>query len=89
MSSIPQRLYWNGPPERLPDAFRMTKAKADGVLTAVCELWNHELGFELRLMIDGHGLQMSSVVRPGEMFDQIESYQAAMLEKGWSLDARS
>jgi hypothetical protein len=77
---------WNGPPERFRDAFRMTKPKADGVLSAVCEVWSHQFGFELRLMIDGHGLQLSSVVRPSEMLDQVEKYRAAMLEKGWSVD---
>jgi hypothetical protein len=30
---------------------------------AVCELWTHPYGWELRLQINGHGLQMSSVVR--------------------------
>jgi hypothetical protein len=50
-----QREFWNGPPERLPDAFRMTKQKGDRVLSAVCETWSHPFGWELRLEIDGHG----------------------------------
>ena len=33
-----QRAIWNGPPERLSDAFRLTKQKSDSTLTAVCEV---------------------------------------------------
>lgn len=61
-----QREFWNGPPERLPDAFRMTKQKGDRALSAVCETWSHPFGWELRLMIDSHGLQMSCVVRSAD-----------------------
>ena len=53
-----RREFWNGDPERLPDGFKVTKPKGDHVLTAVCEVWTHEMGWELRLMIDGHGLQI-------------------------------
>ena len=60
---VPQRPYWNGAPERLRDAFRMTKQKSDRTFAAVCEVWSHQFGWELKLMIDGRGLQMSSVVR--------------------------
>jgi hypothetical protein len=85
MSNVPQRLYWNGPPERLRDDFRMTKPKPDGVLSAVCEVWSHEFGFELRLTIDGRGRQMSSVVRSGaEMVETVDAWRATMLEKGWT-----
>ena len=36
-------------------------------MTATCEVWTHLFGWELRLVIDGRGLQMSKVVRsPGE-----------------------
>ena len=63
----------------------MTKAKGDHVLTAVCEVWAVEMGWELRLMIDGHGLQLSSLCRSGrEMVDRAEEWRTAMIEKGWS-----
>ena len=61
---VPKREFWtNADPERLPDAWRMTKSKGDRVLSAVCETWSYPFGWELRLTIDGRGLQMSSVVR--------------------------
>jgi hypothetical protein len=60
-------------------------------LTSVCETWTHPLGWELQLLIDGHALQMSSVIRSvgtvrsaGAMIQTIEEWRCAMLEKGWS-----
>jgi hypothetical protein len=84
MSTV-QRQFWNSGPERLPDIFRLTKQKSGGTLCAVCELWTHSFGWELRLTIDGRGLQMSSVVRSaGEMTKTADTWRAAMTEKGWS-----
>jgi rubredoxin len=79
-----QREFWNGPPERLPGGFTVTRAKGDRVLTAVCQVYTHQMGWELRLQVDGQGLLMSSVVRSGaEMIAKVEEWQRAMLEKGW------
>ena len=79
-----QREIWNGPQERLPDAFRLTKPKGDRVLSAVCEVWAHPFGWELRLIIGGHRMQMTSVVQSDrEMHAAVETWKAAMLEKGW------
>jgi hypothetical protein len=70
-----QREIWNGDPERLPDAFRMTKPKGERTIAATCEVHTHQFGRELRLMIDGHGLQMSSVVRSAdEMLTTVEKW---------------
>lgn len=78
------RSIWNGPPERLPDAFRVTKPKGGRTLSAVCGTWTHPFGWELRLMIDGHRMQMTSVVRSAsEMVETIEKWKAAMIGKDW------
>ena len=78
-----RREFWNNAdPERLPDAWRMTKAKGDHTMTAVCEVWAVEMGWDLRLMIDGRGLQLSSLCR--SMVDRADEWKAAMIEKGWS-----
>ena len=48
-------------------------------------MWAVELGGDLRLMIDGHGLQMSFVVGSAdEMVATSEKARAAMIEKGWA-----
>jgi hypothetical protein len=72
-------------PARAPTrCFRLTKQKGTDSLSAVCEVWSHEFGWELRLVIDGHGLQMSSVVRSAEeMVATSDAWRAAMTEKGW------
>src|SRR5688572_23464947 len=81
-----QRSMWNGPPERLSDAFRVTKQKGERIATAACEVWSHTFGWELRLEIAGRGLQMSTIVRSaGEMLDTSEQWKIAMIEKGWQL----
>jgi hypothetical protein len=83
--NVRQREFWNGPPERLPDSFTMTKPKGDHALTATCEVWTNPFAWELRLMIDGHGMQMTSVVRSAvEMLDMVEEWKTAMRGKGWS-----
>jgi hypothetical protein len=80
-----QRSIWNGPPERLSDAFRLTKLKGKRAETPVCEIWSHPFGWELRLTIDGHGLQMSSVVRSADEIRQTaEQWRTAMAERGWT-----
>jgi hypothetical protein len=80
-----RRDTWNSPPERLSDAFRLTKTKGDAVSTAVCEVWLHPFGWKLRLRVDGHGLMMTSVVRAApEMLERSNTWKAAMAEKGWT-----
>src|SRR5437870_350353 len=62
----------------------MRKQKTDRVMTAACEVWSHQFGWELRLQIDGRGLQMSSVVRsPEAITETAEKWRAAMIASGW------
>ena len=83
-SNIPQRPFWTGPPERLPDAFTLTKRKGDRTFAAVCEVWTHPFGWELRLMIDDHGLQMTNVVRSAADIEATaEGWKVAMTDAGW------
>jgi hypothetical protein len=78
-----RREFWNGDPERLPDGFTVTKPKGDHVLTAVCEVWTDQMGWEQRLQVDGQELLMSSLTRSGaEMLARVEEWHRAMLEKG-------
>ena len=81
-----QREFWNGPPVRLPDEFRMTKQIGNHTFTAVCECWAVEAGWELRLMIDGDRLLLSRLARSGqELVDTVEKWKATMIGHGWSL----
>ena len=81
--------FSNGPPERLPAAFWMSKQKGGHTIAAVCEVWTHPSGWELRLIIGGHRMQMTSVVQSDrEMHATAETWKAAMLAKGWHSERR-
>ena len=82
--NVPKREFWNNAdPERLPDAWRLTKVKGEQTLTAVCQVWAVELGWDLRVFIDG-ALMKSHVCRSGgEMADRAEEWRAAFEVKGW------
>ena len=64
MLQVRKREFWNNAEaERLPDAWRLTKVQDDHILTAVCEVWAVETGWDLRLQIEGRGLQMAALCR--------------------------
>jgi len=51
----------------------------------VWQLWSHQLGWELRLVIDGGELTRSQVCRSNdEILDAQEQWKAAMVGKEWS-----
>ena len=55
----------------------------DKTLSAICKLWTHALGWEVRLEINGD-LQRSEVLRSqDDVLTAGETWKAAMLEKGW------
>jgi hypothetical protein len=71
-------------PLRTPQGFRMTKPNGDHAISAVCEVWSHPDGWELRMVIDGHGLLLAIVEGSvPKMLARVEKWHAAMLEKGW------
>jgi hypothetical protein len=86
MDETPHRAEWTGAPERLPDAFRLTKRKRGRTLAAVCETWSHALGWEVRLTIDEHTWQARSVIASsGDMRNTVEHWRAALIRKGWAV----
>jgi len=84
MSHVPRREFWNNAnPERLADAWRLTEVKNGQTLVAVCEVWAVELGWELRLFVEGSMIQCSLARSGREMVDRAEEWRVAMTEKGW------
>jgi hypothetical protein len=83
MPTILQRQRWNGQPTHLGDLFRVRKMRGDKRLEAAGRLWTHQLGWEVRLEINGD-LQRSEVFRSqDEVLTAGETWNAAMIEKGW------
>jgi hypothetical protein len=72
-------------PLRMPQGFRLTKPNGDHAISAVCEVWSHPDGWELRVVIDGHVLLLATVEGSvPKMLAKVEKWRATMLAKGWS-----
>ncbi len=57
---------------------------ATHAISAVCEVWSHPDGWELRMVIDGHGVLLATVVRSApEMLALVEEWRAALTATGW------
>ena len=79
-----QREHWNNQPTYLGDLFRVIKTRDDRTLSAVCKLWTHALGWEVRLEINDD-LQGPQVFRSqDDVLTASETWKAAMVEKGWA-----
>jgi hypothetical protein len=84
MSGTLQRALWHGQPSELGTLFRVSKTRGDAKFHAVCVLWTHQLGFEVRLEVNGD-LQRSEVLRSqDDVFTASDQWHAAMRDKGWS-----
>ena len=80
-----QREHWSGHPAPLGTGWTLHKSVCGKAREAVCELWSHQFGWELRLVIDGGILQRSHVCRSTEeVLDTEEQWKAAMAGKGWA-----
>jgi hypothetical protein len=78
-----QRLTWDGQPKELGLLFHVHTDRGDKSLEAVCRLLSHQLGWELRLEVNGD-LQRSEVCRSqDEVLATGEQWKTAMVEKGW------
>ena len=74
-----QRYAWTGEPLRLGPVWTLHKGRR----SATCELWTHQLGWELRLA-SGASLLQSQVCRTqDEVLSTHEAWKAAMQGKGW------
>lgn len=77
---IPQREHFNGA-ELLSPAWTLTK---DG-RSAVCTVWSHQFGFELRLAIDGDELPRTQVCPSHEdLIELQDTWRKALEARGWT-----
>ena len=80
----PQREFWTGRPVSLGEAWRLHKVQCGPAKEAICELFTHEFGHELRLTASGE-LIASQVCRNNEqILTTQEQWKKAMVEKGWT-----
>jgi hypothetical protein len=77
---VPLRDFWQGPPVRISSGWKLTK----GGHNAECELYTHELGWELQLLINGE-LHMSQLCRTTDDILDVQQYwKLQMRQKGWT-----
>lgn len=79
---IPQRYAFAGA-ELLSPVWTLLK---DG-RSAVCTVWSHQFGFELRLKIDGDSLPRTQVCTTHEgLVELLDDWRKALKAKGWKKD---
>ena len=84
MTATLPREHSNGRPVYLGALFRVRKMRGKKSLAAICKLWTHHLGWEVRLEINGD-LQRSEVFRSeDDVLTAGEQWKAAMVDMGWS-----
>ena len=77
---IAQREYFTGA-ELLSPAWTLHKAGT----SAVCTIWSHQFGFELRLAIDGDSLPRTQVCTTHEGLVELQDdWRKAFEAKGWT-----
>lgn len=79
--NVLQRAVWNGQPYRLEDLYILTR----NAHNAVCELWTHWAGWELRLMIDGDTIQTQVCRAEKDVRDTSAEWRARLTAKGWTI----
>ena len=83
MTTTLHREHWNGQPMYLGDLFRVGRMRGEKPLAAVCKLWTHHLGWEVRLEVNGD-LQRSEVFRSqDDVLTAGEHWRAGLIDKGW------
>ena len=66
-------------PQQLPEGVRAPKWSGTRTLVAVCEVWSHQLGWELRLTTDGYALETSAICRSADaLHTTIERWRAGI-----------
>ena len=73
---------WRGTPVTLGEHWRLTKGKRK----AICVLWNHPVGAEMRLDVDGELMRSKASRDFGELLDADDEWRKAFEEKGWYAD---
>jgi hypothetical protein len=72
------RDVWNGQPLELREVWTLRKRNH----VAVCRLWSHEFGWELRLEV-GELFKTHVCRSTEEILNTQDSWKAAMIDKGW------
>ena len=78
----PDLFHRDGSDDQRPEQFGFVSL-TKGSTRAVCELWSHPAGWEIRLYAAGEFVQSMVSESEDEALECIERWKAAMLDKGW------
>lgn len=74
-----QRSIWNDKPEQLTPSWRLTKDRK----VAVCEVWSHRFGWEVKLGIAGSMIRTHVCRTATEMMTTFDQWKTEMRNAGW------
>lgn len=80
-NSVVQRAVWHGEPYRLEDLFLLRKNQH----CAVCEVWTHWAGWELKVLVDGGDPVQTKVCRSEtDVLTTRDEWRAKLVAAGWT-----
>jgi hypothetical protein len=78
--SVSQREHWNGRPEQIRELFTLTRVTG---VRAVCSLWTHPLGWEIRVLVNDTFIRSQVVLDPADLQRIANEWRDAMIREGW------
>ena len=79
--SVLQRFAWNGEPREV--AIWWTLLRGIGPQRAVCRMFTHQFGHELRLEVKGNLLESNVCRTDDDVISQQQRWRRALQLKGW------
>ena len=71
---------WRGEAVSLGEIWKLTK----GTRVAICTLWNHPIGAEIRCDVDDEMHQTKASRAVGELLDAAHEWRKSFEAKGWT-----
>ncbi len=78
-----QRPFWTGPPLKGEDVFTLRSHEENRLRVAVCEVWTHCFGWELRLFVDREPRRSRVCYDSEQLGETAQMWRAALVARGW------
>jgi hypothetical protein len=79
----PQRTEWPGEAADLGEAWRLRRQACGGAREAVCRVFSHPLGWELRLEVNAQLVRSEVCRSDAEVAATSDAWRRAMIDRGW------
>ena len=81
--AVPQRPFWTGQPLKGKDVFTLRSHEGNRLRVAVCEVWTHYFGWELRLCIDREPRRSRVCYDSEQLGETARLWCATLAARGW------